>query len=245
MADPPALRMRRSRLHRRGDHSLCRDCDGLEVKVGDGPPIPAGRIADAVTDFVARLSFAEGDPRGIMTVMAVAAGQSLDESFSPGVAKELASILGNISEDPNSEPDVLDELRMKRHARGLQQVLERMSNPATHLGPPLSGPLLLGGRPEHALEVGAGGHRPLVALPPGQACLAHPDGRPDVLAAAGEPRQFRMLEAGGVSPELGAAVDEHVEQGALVADLVAVAAGVLGEISHPGRCRAVGVALTA
>jgi hypothetical protein len=128
VADPPALRMRRSRLHRRGDHSLCKSCDAQEVLVGS-VTIPPGKVADSVTDFVARLSFGEDDPRGPMCVIAVAAAESLDVSFSPGVARELSSVLSNISEDPNHPPDLIDELRLRKHVRRLRTVLDHMSDP--------------------------------------------------------------------------------------------------------------------
>ena len=58
MADSDALRMRRSRRHKAGDHSLCRNCAALKLAAppGESPPVDdpmaemrrlAGRVVTA------------------------------------------------------------------------------------------------------------------------------------------------------------------------------------------------------
>jgi hypothetical protein len=48
LADSDALRMRRSRAHRRGDHSLCRSCAALKLVA---PPVDAAPVADPVAEM--------------------------------------------------------------------------------------------------------------------------------------------------------------------------------------------------
>ncbi len=47
MADSDALRMRRSRRHRAGDHSLCRNCAALKLAA----PASAGEVTDASSEL--------------------------------------------------------------------------------------------------------------------------------------------------------------------------------------------------
>ena len=47
MADSDALRMRRSRRHKAGDHSLCRNCAALKLAA----PVPCGEVTDASSEM--------------------------------------------------------------------------------------------------------------------------------------------------------------------------------------------------
>ena len=47
MADSDALRMRRSRRHRAGDHSLCRNCAAVKLAA----PVAAGEVTDAAAEL--------------------------------------------------------------------------------------------------------------------------------------------------------------------------------------------------
>ena len=47
MADSDALRMRRSRRHKAGDHSLCRNCAALKLAA----PVPSGEVTDAKAEL--------------------------------------------------------------------------------------------------------------------------------------------------------------------------------------------------
>ena len=51
MADSGALRVRRSRAHKAGDHSLCRNCAALKLAA----PVAAAAAAGEVTDARAEL----------------------------------------------------------------------------------------------------------------------------------------------------------------------------------------------
>lgn len=48
MADSGALRVRRARAHKAGDHSLCRNCAALKLAA---PVPPPGEVADAPSEL--------------------------------------------------------------------------------------------------------------------------------------------------------------------------------------------------
>ena len=125
MADDAATRVRRSRKHQAGDHSLCQPgrCSALaaEQDQAEGP----GPTETAVREFMAAVAFPERDPRAAMTVMAVQLAAALDRS--PGaapVARELRCILGWLAENPAGASDRVDELRARRAQRRLGQLLD-------------------------------------------------------------------------------------------------------------------------
>ena len=47
MADSGALRVRRSRAHKAGDHSLCRNCAALKLAA----PVAVGEVTDAAAEM--------------------------------------------------------------------------------------------------------------------------------------------------------------------------------------------------
>ena len=47
MADSGALRVRRSRAHKAGDHSLCRNCAALKLAA----PVAVGEVTDATAEM--------------------------------------------------------------------------------------------------------------------------------------------------------------------------------------------------
>jgi hypothetical protein len=47
LADSGALRVRRSRAHKAGDHSLCRNCAALKLAA----PVVAGEVTDAASEL--------------------------------------------------------------------------------------------------------------------------------------------------------------------------------------------------
>ena len=74
MADSGALRVRRSRAHKAGDHSLCRRCAAVRQSLPDGTPdlpaAPGGEVTDAPAEM-RRLAFRlavahEADPANAM-----------------------------------------------------------------------------------------------------------------------------------------------------------------------------------
>ena len=137
MADTAVTRMRRSRAHARGDHSLCLPSHCTSVNSRDDVPPPTfpqpgdGRVTDTIIDHLTRFQFAEGDPRGVLSVIAVRLAQQLDQDGRPGTARELRHVLSDIGVLPDDEADVLDELQLRRHVRIAAAMLdEARQNPA-------------------------------------------------------------------------------------------------------------------
>lgn len=156
MATSPAERQRRSRAHKRGDHSLCdpSKCRGdvaapalqrtrtpaaAPVSAPPALPVPdlpvadpeerqAGPIEQAVTAYVVKLGFDEDDPRGILGAICVRIAQRIDEGGAQAAAiKELRGMLAQITEVPNQEAGPVDEVRLRRSLRRLDQILAKAS----------------------------------------------------------------------------------------------------------------------
>jgi hypothetical protein len=125
MADTAALRQRRRRAHQRGDHRLCVGCDETVARVLAEPvdPVGTGSVADAVATFLAQRSYPEGDCRGVMAAMATRLAVEVDRSPGPGLARELAGVINHLGDSPEAEPDGLDEIRTRFHARRLAQLI--------------------------------------------------------------------------------------------------------------------------
>jgi hypothetical protein len=56
VADSGALRVRRARLHKSGDHSLCRRCSASVPQLEAVPSVPDGEVTDAPLEM-RRLAF--------------------------------------------------------------------------------------------------------------------------------------------------------------------------------------------
>lgn len=88
----------------------------------------AGPIEQAVTAYVVRLGFDEDDPRGILGAICVRIAQRIDEGGAQGAAiKELRGMLAQITEVPNQESGPVDEIRLRRSLRRLDQILLKAS----------------------------------------------------------------------------------------------------------------------
>jgi hypothetical protein len=143
MADTPAERMRRSRLHKRGDHSLClaRSCPEVGVFTAaavnattpaavptpapevDGERRPGG-IETAVVAFVASLPYRDPDPRALLGMIAVRLAQRVDETGAlPAAVRELRVLLVQLVEVPNGPSGVVDEIRLRSAQRRLDSIL--------------------------------------------------------------------------------------------------------------------------
>lgn len=148
-----AERQRRSRAHRRGDHSLCdvTRCDALReskpsvsraAKVAPRPvssplaavaAVPAaaefdervpGGIESAVIAFVESLPYQEPDPRALLAQIAIRVAQRVDETGAlPAAVRELRVLLAQLTEVPNGPSGPVDEVRLRRAARRLDQIL--------------------------------------------------------------------------------------------------------------------------
>lgn len=141
-----AERQRRSRAHRKGDHSLCDParCDGSGVVTAEGSvttPVPShvtelqvaaptdpdaepGEIEIEVRTFVAGLKFADGDPRRVLGSIAVQLGRRVDQTgAAPAAIRELRVLLAQISELPEAEAGPVDGTRARRAARRIGTIL--------------------------------------------------------------------------------------------------------------------------
>jgi hypothetical protein len=115
--DSPALRARRSRLHRKGDHSLCRP-----ERCPDAPPDDAG-VSVALEAFLADLRFPEHDIRQVLLAVARKLAAALDRRPNGAIAHELGTVLNQLVEHPNEPADQVDELRARRAVRRMQLML--------------------------------------------------------------------------------------------------------------------------
>lgn len=98
MADPVALRVRRSRLHKAGDHSLCKRC---AVVRGEGAPLaPVRGLPPARLDAAAEL-------RALAARLAAAHERDPANAL---LARELRATLLAIPEE-RPAGNVMDELR--------------------------------------------------------------------------------------------------------------------------------------
>jgi hypothetical protein len=151
-----AERQRRSRAHKKGDHSLCdpNRCDSAASAV-DGPvtvapvtpPVtdlvspsepalrPTGPVGDTEMDVVAfleQLTFPEGDPRRILSRMALKAARRVDQvdasARDAGAAiRQLMTILSQLAEIPDQPAGPLDGTRARAAVRRLGASIGRAS----------------------------------------------------------------------------------------------------------------------
>lgn len=124
MVDSEALRTRRHRQHRRGDHSLCLpgNCDYVPT----GPPefqMPQAGSSETVTDAV--LAFVESIPPGsdagpqlVLARCALKLARAIDADVSglPGHVRELSAVMSALRETADGE-DQVSELQARRAAR--------------------------------------------------------------------------------------------------------------------------------
>jgi hypothetical protein len=150
MADTGAERSRRARKHKAGDHAGCdpkrcrearADVELAPVPSSSGvrpvmalPSLPdddqgddapqRGGIELSVEAYVTALGFAEGDPRAILGEIAVRLAKRVDESGAlPAAVRELRVLLAQISEDPAGPAGKVDEVRLQRAHRRLDQLI--------------------------------------------------------------------------------------------------------------------------
>ncbi len=123
MADDEALRARRSRAHRSGDHQLCRpgSCSALRrppdgLAGDDDVPVT---VAAAVADWGATLEYGPGDVRGPMLTVAMLVARALDAGRgSPApLVRALRQVLADIVDVQLPPGDAVDQLRLRRSQR--------------------------------------------------------------------------------------------------------------------------------
>ncbi|AGL19510.1 hypothetical protein L083_6000 [Actinoplanes sp. N902-109] len=87
-----------------------------------------GPIEQAVTAYVVKLGFDEEDPRGILGAICVRVAQRIDEGGAlPAAVKELRGLLAQITEVPTQQAGPVDEVRLRRSLRRLDQILAKAS----------------------------------------------------------------------------------------------------------------------
>jgi hypothetical protein len=124
MADDAATRVRRSRKHRAGDHSLCLAgrCGAVTAPEVDGE---LGAVEEAVLDMAGALHLQGGDPRLPIVASARRLAGALDVapvSQLAGLARELRCQMGWLAE-AQVHGDQVDEMRARRAARRLKLLL--------------------------------------------------------------------------------------------------------------------------
>jgi hypothetical protein len=125
--DSDAVRARRSRAHRRGDHHLCspercrdaRDASDVAAVV----PVGGMSVAAATAATVAALSFEAGDPRSTLCVVAVRLAEGFDAKPSAALARELRQCLGELVDHPSQPAGIVTELVARRMARRVDGLL--------------------------------------------------------------------------------------------------------------------------
>ena len=138
MADSDAVRARRARQHKMGDHSLCVPgrCElagALAARAvpaaavgGAGSSRVAGGIEAAVVAFVDTLPYRPPDPRALLAQIAVRLAQRVDETGAlPAAVRELRVLLSQLVEVPNGPSGVVDETRLRAAQRRLDTILNQ------------------------------------------------------------------------------------------------------------------------
>lgn len=122
MADDVALRSRRSRLHRRGDHTLCKPerCEALGGRGAALTELKAVPKADKdlVETYRARLAEAGklDTPQGVhvMTLAKAFAAGGFTASAMAALSKELRQAFTDVLKDSPKASDGMDELAARR-----------------------------------------------------------------------------------------------------------------------------------
>lgn len=142
MAEPAALRAKRYRQHKQGNHSLCvaGRCEGLggtsrtvtppvtppAAVAATIPPVTlgAGRIEALAHEFVTSLPHGPDDPRYLLGQLAVELARRIDEAGAvPAAVGQLRILLMQLAEVPNGPAGVVDEMRVRHHQRQLDALL--------------------------------------------------------------------------------------------------------------------------
>lgn len=147
VADSPALRVKRSRFHKAGDHTLCHpdrcpDAPRPDPTAAPEPPaavepeeqddeLPAppadlvgGRIESITRALVDSLPYEQGDPRQIMGQLAIELAKRIDDDGAvPAAVRELRVLLVQLVEIPNGDAGPVDELRLRRAQKRLDGLL--------------------------------------------------------------------------------------------------------------------------
>jgi hypothetical protein len=131
MADSDALRARRSKRHKAGDHSLCRvdRCPAVVARQ------PAGAVEAAVSRLLAPLTFGDDDPRAVTAAVALRYARWMDAPRPPAspaaLGRSLEAALAHVVESADRSPDFIDGIRADMWARRLAETLAAIRDVAS------------------------------------------------------------------------------------------------------------------
>ena len=135
MPDSAALKMRRSRRHQIGDHSLClptrcdvrRTQDVVSEKVLPGPGVS---VLDAVAMWESSVDSADHPQRVLLFQCAKFLARELDESnhrTSPGIVRELRQVVSDIMQS-DDVPNGITGIRARRAERHVRMMLNGLTD---------------------------------------------------------------------------------------------------------------------
>jgi hypothetical protein len=121
MADSDALRQRRRRAHRAGDHSLCgARCTTERVAKLAAQPRPAdiATCAEAVAALGRTLDLRPDDPKSVSYAVAYRLAQLIDAGETAVMASvHLVNITSTLAATAGEPGDGIDQVRAQYHAR--------------------------------------------------------------------------------------------------------------------------------
>jgi hypothetical protein len=127
MADDAATRVRRSRKHCGGDHSLCVEgrCQAITAVTQPGERDELGAIEETVVDLAEALVLQRGDPRLTIVATSRRLAQALDTAPMSQLASLGRELRGQMTwlAEAHAQGDRVDEIRARRAARRLKLLL--------------------------------------------------------------------------------------------------------------------------
>lgn len=114
--DPPALRKRRQRAHKRGDHSLCKPGRCPEV-------VSRGPIEASLARHLEGIDTSDGDLSEVMATLARRLAAQLDTHMSAAGARELRATLELLRELQGEAGDARSRDAAERMLHGLRELV--------------------------------------------------------------------------------------------------------------------------
>jgi hypothetical protein len=130
MADDDAVRSRRYRAHKAGQHILCdpRRCEGARRLAETGEvarPAPGQATVRATLDqFLAELAPPPGSSRAVLAQCATKLADAIDAGGGPAVlTAQMRHVLSDLEDVVGRDENALDEIRARHHLRRLNLLL--------------------------------------------------------------------------------------------------------------------------
>ena len=135
MADTPAERKRRSRLHKAGEHSLCDEARCREPRAelaghGGGHVTESGHDGTVSAALAAFLDAATGglaadDPKQVSAAIARTMAERIDAGDMHGMVGQLRQVVKDLGAEPGRPGDRLDAVIATRQQRRLDSLLSQ------------------------------------------------------------------------------------------------------------------------